>query len=449
MTDLTTGTPAKRILLFALPLFIGNVFQQAYNMADTFIVGRTISVEALAAVGSSGAIMFLVIGFLQYMTSGFSIVTAQYFGARKKGDVRKSFCVSIILSAGAGLLLMALSVPFLGDILTLMRTPPELFPDTLAYTRSIFLGLWAAVAYNLLANTILALGDSKTPLLFLIITCILNVVLDLTFILWFGWGVVGAARATIISQGISALLCMVYISKKQPGLILRKKDWSHVTPADLWKSLRLGIPMGFQISIIAVGVLILQWALNKLGPTAVAAYTVAQKIDVVAVMPLASFGLAMATYTGQNFGAGNIARIRTGVRQCCAMSLTVSVLGGAGVIVYGHYLGAFFMGDNLRMDVLDLAQVYLNINGVMYWSLALLFIFRFSLQGLGNSTIPTAAGIMELAMRVIVAVFFVERLGFKGVSAAGPLAWIGACIPLIGAYAYTIRNIDAKRTRTP
>ncbi|MDR3073977.1 MAG: MATE family efflux transporter [Deltaproteobacteria bacterium] len=440
--SLTSGSPARRIFGFAWPLLVGNLFQQLYNMADTLIVGRTIGVEALAAVGSTGSLMFLLIGFSQGMTSGFSIITAQYFGAKRMAEVRKSFCVSIALSLLAAFVLTLLGLVHVREVLALMRTPPEIMQDAQAYLSTIYAGLGAFVAFNLLANSILALGDSKSPLLFLIIACILNIILDFTFILGFGWGVAGAARATVVSQGVSVLLCAVYIVKRQPSLLLRKKDWLHARPRDLFRSLRVGLPMGFQASIISVGIIIVQWAFNSLGPIAVAAYTVAQKIDLVAVLPMMSFGLAMATYTGQNYGARDIARIRKGVRQCCAMSLTFSVLVGAAVILGGKWAIALFVGPG-QPEVMAGAQIYLNISGVMYWVLALLFIFRFTLQGLGRSAVPTLAGVMELLMRAGAALLLLDSFGYAGVCTANALAWVGACVPLGIAYAVVIRRLAA------
>ena len=384
--------------------------------------------------------MFLIIGFIQGMSSGFAIVTAQYFGARRLADVRMSFCVSIILAAFVCVVLTFFSHTHARAILEIMRTPPEIIDGAHAYISTIYLGLGAFIMFNLLASTILALGDSKTPLFFLVIACVLNIILDFAFILLLDWGIAGASRATVLAQSVSALLCAVYLIKKQPALLLRKKDWLRVTFRALGRSARIGLPMGFQASIIAIGTIILQWALNSLGPIAVAAYAVAQKIDIVGILPLMSFGLAMATYTGQNYGAGEISRIRKGVRQCAAISLSFSVLAGATVIFGGKYLIALFVGLN-QPEVVANAQIYLTFSGSMYWILALLFIFRYTLQGLGQSLIPTVAGIMELAMRAVGALVLLQAFGFTGVCATNPLAWIGSCVPLAIAYGISIKKL--------
>ncbi|MDL2266479.1 MATE family efflux transporter [Desulfovibrio sp. OttesenSCG-928-G15] len=440
--SMTQGSPARLILSFAVPLLIGNLFQQVYTMVDTLIVGRTIGVTSLAAVGSTGGIMFFVIGFVQAMTNGFSIITAQNFGAKKAAMVRKSFCVSITLSAIAAVVLSALGLVFVKDVLLLLQTPEEILEEAYSYAVIICGGIGSAVLYNLLANTIMALGDSRPSLAFLIIACVLNIALDLLFILGFSWGVAGAALATVTAQCSSCFLCIIYIIKKVPALRLRKKDWKIAT-RELVASAKLGLPMGFQASIIATGAIILQWALNTLGPISVAAFTVVRSIDMIAILPLASFGLAMGTYVGQNYGAGDIDRIRLGVRQCCVMSLSFSAFIALVNITGGRMLVAIFVGPG-QEDVTVLAQKFLIINGCMYWVLALLFIFRFSLQGLGKSFAPTVAGVMELFMRALAAIVLTKHYGFVGACLASPLAWAGACIPLAIAYHLNIRALLRK-----
>jgi putative MATE family efflux protein len=440
--NLTRGTPARLILGFALPLLIGNLFQQLYLLADTVILGRILGVHALAAVGSTGSIMFFLIGFIQSMTAGFSIITAQHFGACRKADVRRSFCVTITLSLAAGLILTTTGVALAGPILHLLETPPEIIDDAYSYISVIYAGLLSAVLFNLLSNTILALGDSRPPLVFLMVSNVLSVILDFVFILGLSWGVAGAAWATILAQTTSAVLCVLYIRKRIPALRLRRKDW-HFAWSDLDKSMRVGLPMGFQASIIAIGGIILQWVLNSLGAISVAAFTVARTIDLVAILPLMSFGLAMATYVGQNYGARDIPRIRLGVLHCCAMSLTFSVCIGLVNIFGGYAIVSFFIGAD-KHEVASLAQIFLSVSGCTYWILSLLFIFRFTLQGLGQSLVPTVAGFLELIMRALAAIVLTRHLGFLGACIANPLAWIGACVPLALAYRQTVRKWDAQ-----
>lgn len=429
---LTEGNPAKLIFFFSLPLIIGNIFQQFYSMADTLIVGRTIGVNALAAVGCTGSITFLILGFVQGLTSGLSIITSQKFGAKNEDDVRKSFAASILISSAVAIITTILSVLLARPLLELLQTPSEIIDDAWAYLVIIFLGIPATVLFNLLSNAVRALGDSKTPLYFLIFACCINIILDLVFILYFHLGVVGAGIATILSQLLSGILCIFFIIKKVPILWLKKTDFQMHYEV-ITSHLSIALPMAFQMSIIAIGSLMLQFALNGLGAASVAAYTASQKIESIATMPLGSFGTAMATYAAQNYGAGKFSRIRKGVFQCILMSGSFSILSGAINVIAGSQLTSIFVGSQ-ETEVLSLSHTYLVISGCFYFALALLFIYRFTLQGLGKSFIPTVAGIMELIMRAVGALVLTGAFGFAGACASNPLAWIGACIPLACSY---------------
>lgn len=437
--SMTTGSPAKLILLFSLPLILGNIFQQFYSMADTIIVGRTIGVNALAAVGCTGSISFFILGFVMGFTSGLSIITAQRFGAQDEEGIKRSFASSILLSIIITVVMTVLSLILVRPIMTLLQTPTEIIEDAISYIRIIFLGIGASVLFNLASNTMRALGDSKTPLFFLIFACCINIVLDLVFILIFDMGVAGAGVATILSQLLSGICCFIFIKKKMPLLWIEKRHF-YAGWAEIKRHLFTALPMAFQMSIIAIGSLILQFALNSLGATSVAAYTASQKIDSIATMPLNSFGAAMATYAAQNHGAGKPERIRKGVFQCILISVSFSVLMSLMNIFAGSNLTAIFVGKG-ETQVLALSETYLQINGAFYSVLALLFIYRFTLQGLGNGIIPTVAGIMELIMRAFGALILADSFGFAGACCANPLAWIGACIPLAIAYYVTIRKL--------
>lgn len=439
--DLTKGSPAKLILYFSLPLLIGNLFQQFYSMADTFIVGRTLGVDALASVGCTGSISFFIIGFAQGLTAGFSIITAQRFGANDLEGVRKSAVSSSILSAVITVILTAVSVALARPILVAMNTPENILQGAVEYISVIFWGIAASVLFNLLSNIIRARGDSTTPLVFLVIACVLNIGLDYLFILVFSMGVAGAGWATVISQLAAGLLCIGYIGKKLPMLHLHREDF-RVSRSFHIAHLKVGLPMAFQTSIIAIGAIALQSALNGLGSTAVAAYTAAQKIDALAVQPMASFGVTMATFTAQNFGAGDMPRIRRGVRQCAIISVIFSILAGALVILAGRFFVELFVGPG-NEQVVDMAMIYLVINGALYFMLALLFVWRNALQGLGKTLIPTLAGIMELFMRIFAAFILADILGFAGACMANPAAWLGALIPLSVAYFLTIHKLVA------
>lgn len=441
--NLTNGSPAKLILIFTLPLIIGNIFQQFYSMADTLIVGRTIGVNALAAVGCTGSISFFILGFVMGLTSGLSILTAQRFGAQDQAGIRKSFATSIVLSIAATILLTAISVPLARVFLELLQTPAEIIDDATGYIRIIFVGIAASVLFNLLSNAMRALGDSRTPLYFLIFACCINIALDFLFILVFHMGVAGAGYATILSQLLSGLMCLAFIRKKMPLLWITKDDF-RIHRSDITTHLKVALPMAFQMSIIAIGSLILQFALNSLGAVSVAAYTASQKIDSIATMPMNSFGATMATFAAQNYGAGKMDRIRKGVFQCILISVSFSIVMGLVNIFAGYQLASIFVGAG-ETEVLSLSQTFLQINGVLYFVLALLFIYRFTLQGLGKGLIPTVAGVMELIMRAFGALILTTHMGFAGACLSNPLAWIGACIPLALAYYYTINKLSPKK----
>jgi len=437
--ELTHGSPAKLILAFTMPLLIGNIFQQFYSMADTLIVGRTLGVHALAAVGSTGSLSFLILGFVQGFTTGLAINVANRFGAGDYRGLRKSIATAIVISGVLTILLTFISVAFSRQILSLMHTPPEIIEDAYSYIVIIFAGTIANVMFNLFSNIIRALGDSKTPLIFLVIACIINIVLDIIFITRLHMGVAGAAWATIISQMISSVLCILYIVKRLPVIHLKKEDW-RIKTWELRKQSNIAVPMGFQMSIIAIGAIILQYVLNGLGAISVAAFTAAGKIDQIAAQPMNSFGTTMATYTAQNYGAGKIHRIQKGVKQCIYFSGGFSIVMGVINVVFGANLTGLFVGKNAT-KVMELSQTYLSINGTFYLFLALLFILRFTLQGLGKSTTPTIAGIMELVMRTMAAIFLARWFGFAGACWASPLAWIGAFIPLVIDYLRTMKHL--------
>ncbi|MDR2754395.1 MAG: MATE family efflux transporter [Planctomycetaceae bacterium] len=436
--DLTQGSPIKLIVLFTIPLLIGNLFQQFYNIADTFIVGRTIGMNALAAVGCTGCLMFLVIGYIFGFTSGTAIITAQRFGAGDMAGVRRSFVVNLILGAFMAIILTIIGVIFARPLLSLMRTPPEIFEDAYQFIVIIFYGLATSMLFNVLSNSLRAVGNSQTPLWFLIISSVLNIILVYCFICGLKMGVQGAALATVLAQLVSGLLCLPYILKKGSVFQLTKSDWQF-DYGELWEHLRIGLPMGFQLSIIAIGVVVLQFALNKLGAVPVAAFTAAQRIDMVAVLPLMSFGITMATFTAQNYGAQKIGRIRNGVFQCVVISVSYSILIGLILIFYGDYFSEFFITAN--PNAVMLSHKYLIVNGSMYFILSLLFIFRYSLQGLGKNVVPTLAGIMELVMRIFAALILTHYWGYLGACIANPLAWFGACVPLVVAFIISIRQL--------
>ena len=433
MKGMTKGSPLKNIVLFSIPLIIGNFFQLLYNMVDSFIVGRTLGVNALAGLGASGSLMFFILGFSQGFTSGLSIPTAQAFGAEDYPKVKRSVFINWLSSILIGLILTCISTYFLRDILLFMNTPTEIIDYTYDYLKIIFGGMLMTILYNMLSNLMRALGDSRTPLYFLVVAMLTNIVLDYIFIVYFHWGTFGAGVATIISQGVSVVLLMWTIRRKWPLLQI---DWKHlkVEKEELVHHWKIGLPMAFQASIIAIGSLSVTFALNQFGPLAVAGFTASQKIDQVVNLILMSFGVAMATYVGQNYGAHQFDRIKQGVRSVTFLTLTVAIFAGIFLIFFGGNLVTIFADGNSQADIYAYGQQYFRFTAPFYWLLSLLFIYRYTLQGLGDSFIPTVAGIMELIMRVIAAFVLSQFMGFNGIVLANPLAWLGALLPLSFAY---------------
>jgi putative MATE family efflux protein len=336
---------------------------------------------------------------------------------------------------------MLLSVLSARPLLRFLKTPPEIMEEAYSYIIIIFRGLPAVLVFNLCSNIMRAVGDSLTPLIFLSAACVINIILDYVFILVFHTGVEGAAYATVIAQLVSGLFCIPVIMAKLPILRIRREDWK-IPRRELWEHLRVGLPMGFQMSVIAIGAVAVTYALNRLGALAVAAFTTSQKIDMLATMPLQSFGAAMTTYTAQNYGARKIDRIRAGIIRCLFMSASFAVLIGIVFFFFGGRLSSLFLGR--EGEAAALSHTYLRINGSFYILLSILFIFRQSLQGLGQSMVTTLAGMMELFMRAFAAIILSRYFGFTGISFSSPLAWAGALIPLSAAAVLTFRKLGRK-----
>lgn len=429
---LTSGTPWRVIVRFAIPLLVGNVVQQMYQVVDAMVVGQHLGVDALAAVGATNSVLFLLIGFAQGMTQGFAIPTAQAFGAGDVHGVRRSVAAGTILTALVSLILMIGAPLVIRPFLVLLRTPSELVDQAVTFATVNFLGVAALMFFNYLSAIIRAIGDSRTPLVFLVIACLLNVGLVILFVQVMDLGIGGAALATVIAQFVSALLCVAYLIRSIEVLHVGRHDWSVGRPA-LAHQLKIGLPMGFQQSIIAIGALAVQVALNGLGALAVAAYTTATRVDGLAVAFLMSLGLAVSTFVAQNLGAGYTDRIRLGVRQAAIMSVVVSLFLTVTLISAGGPIVRSFVGSG-EEEVVAMAHQYLVINGACYVILGILFVTRSALQGLGRTLIPTLAGILELTMRVGAAVILSQALGFEGIVSANPLAWIGATMLLIPSW---------------
>lgn len=440
MRDLTQGRPIRVILAFFVPVLMGNLFQQFYNMADTAIVGKFLGKEALAAVGSVGSLNFLVLGFVWGFCGGLCIPIARSFGAKDMRSMRVYLAHAVYLSAALIILLTSLTVCMSGLILRMMNTPDDMFPHAYAYITTIFAGIGAVIIYNILAGVARAVGDSRTPLYFLILASILNIGLDLLFILVFHWGTFGAAFATVLAQGLAAAACFVYMKFKIPELKVNKGEWKPNRQIFL-EMLRVSIPMALQFSITAIGGIILQACVNPLGSTVVATVTAAGKAQFLIALPLESMGITMATYASQNLGAQRLDRVRSGVKSALILTFLFSICCFVLNITVGPSISRLFLDEASTQIMADISQ-FLFRNGAFYWALGILFVLRNVIQGLGFAVPSVAAGIFELAGRALVGIFLVPIFGFTAICFANSAAWFSAVLLLIPVYIYVIRTLQ-------
>lgn len=443
--DMTSGKPLSLILSFCIPMVFGNILQQLYNMADTIIVGRCINSNALAALGSTGSVCFLVIGFATGLCTGLSIPVAQMYGAGDHKAMRRYMMNAVYISAAAAILLTILTTVFCRPLLQLMQTPENILDDAHSYLFVMFCGLSATILYNLLAGFLRAMGDSKTPLIFLAVSSVLNIGLDFLMILVFDLGVMGAGLATVIAQGISALLCLYWMHRSYDILTFEKDEFAF-RPDCCGKLCGVSLPMACQFSITAIGSIIIQAAVNGFGPAVIASVTAATKIQTIVLGPMESLGITMATYCGQNLGAGRIDRIKDGLK----CSLKVGLIYSLAALSFSFFLGQYFVygfvstGEANFSVILEHAVYYLRVTGLFYPVLAVLFILRNSLQGMGYSFLPMSAGILELFARAFAAFVLVGMTGYLGVCMSGPVAWLAADVLLISATIYAMATLPRK-----
>ena len=378
INDLTTGNPLKLILIFSVPLLIGNIFQQFYNIADIVIVGRTLGINALASVGAVAPLFFLIMFVVVGMTNGFAVITGQRFGAKDYDGVRRSVTMSTILSTVLTLFFTFLCLGLMDYLLKWMQVPAQIYKDAYIYIEIVIIGLFTANFYNLLASIVRALGDSKTPLYFLIFSSILNVFLALLFILVFHWGVPGSAVAVVLSQAFSVILCFLYVKKHFPILHLKREDWVFNKKED-WQfaleHLNVGFPMAVQFSILGLGILIIQSVCNSFGADVIAAMTAALRIEQIATMPMVSFGVALAAFVAQNFGANNFKRIKVSVKKVSVINLHLSIIMAFVMHFWGSEFVKIFIGGQ-NPDVIKIAHDYLFISSLFYFFLSQIFIYR-------------------------------------------------------------------------
>ena len=430
--NMATGSPGKNILYFALPVFAGNLFQQIYNVVDTVIVGKFVSTEALAAVGSTGTINFMILGFMTGLMAGITVLTSQRFGAEDMRGMRRSVASAGMIAIAATIILTAISLLGMHRLLVLMNTPDDIFDDAYQYIMIICAGILVQVLYNLFACILRALGNSKVPLYFLLFSASMNIILDLVSIIVLKMGVAGAAYATVISQGVSAVLCFIYMVKKVPILHLTREDF-HVEGRLIKNQLAVGLPMAFQYSITAIGTTMVQMALNTLGSTYVAAFTAASKCEQMAGQAYIALGSAMATFAAQNVGAGRYDRVRKGFARATMFGVIFSVVIGLVMYFFGYIVtGLFVTGDATQIE--GMVDTYMKYTALFLIPLTVVNVYRNGIQGMGYGLLPMTAGIAELVGRGSVALIAIHYHSYAGVCLASPMAWILASALLLTMY---------------
>lgn len=442
--DMTVGSPARNILNFALPLVLGYVLQHLYQVVDAAIVGRWVGVEGLAAVGASSSIMFLFLGFCNGACAGFSVPVAQAFGAKEYSLMRQYVANAIRIGIWISVLLTIPICVLCSPILRLVNVPDDIFHQAWIYLMLQFLGIPLAIAYNLLAGFIRSLGNSKEPFYFLLVSSATNIILDLIFVIVFRWGVFGAGFATLISQVVSVSLCYSFIIRQMKMLIPvgeeRRYDSDHVTHL-----LNNGIPMGLQFSITGIGVIMLQSANNALGTMYVAAFTASMRVKYVFTTVFENIGVAMATYCGQNIGARRLDRVKSGLKAATGIMLVYFVITFAVIFPFSDEMMALFVDPSQR-QIIDLASQYMRISNYFYPVLGMLTIFRYSIQGLGYSTLSLMSGVMEMLARCAVSIWMVPAMGFMGVCLGDPAAWSAADLFLFPAMYFLLRHLEQNRS---
>lgn len=443
--DMTNGSPSKHILGFAVPMLFGMLFQQFYNLVDTIIVGKTLGVEALAGVGATGSINFMIIGFCMGVCNGFVIPVAQCFGAKKPADLRKYVFNGYICSIVFAIVLTLASVIFCRRILIIMNTPADIIDHAYNYIVVIFIGIPTVFLYNMVSGVIRSLGDSKTPVVFLVLSSIINVVLDFFLILVCKMGVAGAGWATVTSQLVSGLTCLIYMYKKYD--ILKGDKSEKVLDRRFITNLCMnGVPMGLQYSITAIGSTILQAAVNTLGSTYVAAMTAGSKMFNFTCCPFDALGSTMATYAGQNVGAAKIKRLGQGVRSAMIIGSVYSVLSLIALYFTTDYIALLFVNAS-ETTIIALTRQFILASACFYIPLTGVNVVRFCIQGMGFSVFAISAGILEMIGRAFAAIILIPSIGFMGACLASPIAWIAADAFLFPAFIHCAKKLNARHNK--
>lgn len=434
--DMTSGNPAKLIISFALPLMIGNIFQQLYTMVDAIVVGNAIGVQALAALGATDWPVWLIIGMVSGFGQGFAIPIARHYGSGDYGAIRKVVTSAVMLSGALAVVLTAVALVAIRPLLQLLNTPTEILGDASLYATIIFACLTAQMAYNLLAAILRAIGNSRTPLIAIAIASVSNIVLDIVFVVFFGWGIAGAAVATVIAQCLSAVICFLAV-RKTAFLRIHKEDLRLDKPV-LSQLLRLGTPLAFQNVLIAVGGFVVQNIVNGYGMVFIAGFTATSKLEGLLSLAATAFGYSMVTYVGQNLGAKKWRRVRTGVRSAALLGLATAALISTCMLIFGQSIVSLFISDSpeIKERAIGVAYSFLKIMSYFLPVLYMLHIFRSALYGFGDTVVPMVSGIVELVMRVSVILTLPRLIGENGVFLAETAAWVGAAVILIATFCY-------------
>lgn len=430
--DMTSGSALKQVLLFSLPILIGNIFQQFYQLADIFIVGRLLGENALAAVGASAPVyfMFLIIAFS--FTGGLTAITAQRFGAGDYDGVRRSVTHSIRASLILSLALTLLLIVTLKPLLRILNVPQVIFDDSYNFIMILGLAMVLLVAFNLLSGFIRALGDSKTPLYFLMFSSVLNILFNYILIKFCHLGVIGSAIGTVCAITVSVVCCIIYIRRNYPLLLLKKTDWRY----NAWfmrEHLNIAVPMSVQFSVLSLSIMIIQAVCNSFGAKIIVGFTIALRVEQLATQPLMAIGLAMATFAAQNYGAGKLSRIRSTVRKTCLLSFLLSLVMSSVIFCFGGYIVGCFL-DNPDPFVVEIGVSYLSISMMFYSFLGMIFIFKNTLQSMGKPLYPVISGFVELGIRSFAAIWLSAEIGYRGIYYASPLAWVGGALVVFFGY---------------
>lgn len=429
MKDMTKGSPTKLLLTFAIPVLIGNLFQLLYNLTDTRIVGAYLGETALAAVGATGSLNNMFIGFLTNMMNGMAILTARYFGAGERDNVRRSVSCMLVLGVGTAVVLTLSSVGLLTPLLRLLNTPDHLIATSAAYFRIILLGLIVTVLYNGCAALLRAIGDTVTPLLFLILAVVLNIGLDLLFVCVFHWGVQGAAFATVLAQAVSALLCILYIAHKYMILHPIRSDF-RLQSSMVLQMYTSGLCMGFMLTLVNIGSVILQSAINTFGDSIIVAHTAARRLTELLMMPFSVLGTAMSTFASQNFGAGRYDRVRAGILRALGLGAAACCLSILASFTIVPAL-VFWLTGGAAQEIVDTATLYLRVDTCFYFITMVIVIYRNTLQSIGDPVTPIISSLCETFGKIGAVLLLIPPLGYFGVILTEPIVWAIMVIPLI------------------